>query len=264
MLPRPCPLLSICHVKQFRFQHFWCRIDRRRWFQVVSLKVASSRLWNESVDKTKAALLPQLNWATNVLVTGNFLSCSTRNTAMAAHVRIADNLLIFSDGSVLLVSEREAEHVLRVLRDVPPSGVSACLVNLAMCRWTAASPSRAWAHVPLAVGPLPAPDSALPQLARAVVAAQVFSGETEYVCDVTAEGADGNAQRRAAAVAVVFGEAVLERQVKEEQAADAAEVLVALRGRRPCWPGSDLEGLCSDEVTRATFACTTRALSAAS
>ena len=154
-------------------------------------------------------------------------------------------MLLFRDETVLLISEREAEQVLRALRDVCEGDAAVCLVNMAMCRWTAASPSR-WHRVALAAGTCPT--SAQSALARAVTSAQVFSGETDYICEAAADGAEGNDARSEAVVSCVFG-----GELSNEQAADAVEALVELRGRRQCLPGSDLEAICTDEITRAKF-----------
>ena len=222
--------------------------------QVVDLKTASTHLSSQTVDPDKVDLLPQLHWAENVLATGNFLSCALSANVMAIHVRVANNMLLFNDHTVLLVSERETEHLLRAIRGLHESEMSACLVNLAACRWTAASVHEAWQDVPLALGALPDPDEGHPEYMHAIAAAQLFSGETEFVCEATAEGADGNAARREAVVESVFGSVEEGGAATAAQAADAVEALVELRGRRQCWPGSDLEAICTDEVTRAKFA----------
>eukprot|EP00892_Ulva_mutabilis_P000026 jgi/Ulvmu1/10023/UM059_0072.1 len=207
-------------------------------------------------------MLPELPWAANVRVTDNFLSCAADpNASMAIHVRVADNMLIFKDHTVLLISEREAEHVIKAVRDMHESEVSACLVNMAACRWTAASPTTAWQSVPLALGPLPEAADELPDdLACAVVSAQVFSGETEFACEAAAAGADGNELRRQAVVASVFHEEQQASEVGVGKAADAIKKLVEQRGRQLCWPGSDLETICDDEVTRAKYACASHPL----
>lgn len=159
-------------------------------------------------------------------------------------------MLLFQDGSLLLISEREAEIVLRAVCETPTSELSACLVNLAMCRWTAASPSQAWAHVPLAVGPLPSASRVPPSFTCAIICAQLFSGETEYLCDTTAAEADGNGARRRTLIDVVIGQGSFIFGTCSRERVDAVEELVAVRGRGHCWPGSDLETICSEEITR--------------
>eukprot|EP00892_Ulva_mutabilis_P000035 jgi/Ulvmu1/10031/UM059_0080.1 len=229
---------------------------------VSNLKEATSPLDNNTTDDRRCTMLPELPWAANVRVTDNFLSCAADpNASMAIHVRVADNMLIFKDHTVLLISEREAEHVIKAVRDMHESEVSACLVNMAACRWTAASPTTAWQSVPLALGPLPEAADELPDdLACAVVSAQVFSGETEFACEAAAAGADGNELRRQAVVASVFHEEQQASEVGVGKAADAIKKLVEQRGRQLCWPGSDLETICDDEVTRAKYACASHPL----
>lgn len=213
--------------------------------QVFELSSATSRLWSDDVDRDITGQLQRLNWPKNVLVTQNFMSCAERSDMnMSVHIRRANNLVIFVDQTVLLISEREAEHILRVLRQ-EEQFVSACLVNLAMCRWTSACARQAWAQVPLAVGPPAGPPSKFKRdLHHAIVSAQLFSGETEFECQ--AETSAGNIDRRAAVVDIVFGGRTthLSRLV----AAAVAQALVQLRGRQQCWHGSDLQGICIDET----------------
>eukprot|EP00892_Ulva_mutabilis_P000057 jgi/Ulvmu1/10051/UM059_0101.1 len=219
--------------------------------QVVELRNAASHLLSGEADQSKAALLPKLNWATNVIVTVNFLSCTDSGTAMAAHVRSADNLLLYPDETILLISEREAEQVLCFMRANPGCHIRARLVNLAMCRWTAASPSHPWHLVPLTIGPKSGQQEVQSPLTYAVASTQMFNGETEYICESAAEGADGNTSRRATVATTVFGQ--VRGQAHLGECADAAEALVELRGKRRRWADSDLEDICVEEVTRSKF-----------
>lgn len=208
------------------------------------------------MDTDLSGLLPHLHWPSNAWVTQNFLSCAQGDEIdginMSAHIRRANNLVIFENETVLLISEREAEHILHALRVVPYGRISAGLVNLAMCRWTAASPACPWTRVSLAVGHLPQPPGMTCSLNLAIVGAQLFSGEIEYErqsesCSLNdSDTAAGNSRRRAAVVDVLFGRQ--NRQLSRQQAAAAAHALVQLRGRQQCWHGSDLQGICMDET----------------
>ena len=228
---------------------------------------ASKCLWRTGIDHARVSQIQSLNWAKHVVATPNFLSCArSAGQTLAFHVRKANNMLLFEDSSVLLISEREAEHLLRAARVVPPDRVTVCLVNLAMCRWIAdrvsnTNGSNVWcpSHSPLAVGrralprtpPSYSPQSLTTTLVPAVVSAQMFNGETEYFCDAATVGKDGNRVWREAVSNFVFGDQMVRHRARER--AGAAETLVEVRGRRACWPGSDLESLCIDKVTVAKF-----------
>jgi len=219
-------------------------------------------LWSERFPAHRSKLIHKLHWAGNVYITLNFLSSTSGAGAEAAHVRMADNILLFKDGTILLISERETEYILRALPEVPAANVKVCLVNLAMHRWAAASSIQTWSDVPLAVGPLSGLFHHQMSIATGLVCVQLFNGETEFLHGSTAQGTTqaephasckegGDAIRRSVLLATIFG------KHGERSGAglgrNAAEALVQLRGRHKCWPDSQLELICTRQVTQAQF-----------
>lgn len=91
--------------------------------------------------------------------------------------------LLYPNGSVLLLSERESEHVFEQLSK--PASTSAtgrghwpCLVHLAFVRDAVPGDARDL-RIPLLAG-APPPPRAWREAVRNVVALQLFAGETEY------------------------------------------------------------------------------------
>ena len=120
--------------------------------------------------------------------TPNFLFATAQDAALSGCMRLPTHFLLFRDGSALLLSERESEHVFEALsaaeassarhassgtRSAPP-----CLANLAFARDVLPGVETEL-HVPLLLG-APPPDVVWRKAAQSVVALQVFAGETGY------------------------------------------------------------------------------------
>lgn len=214
------------------------------WVQVMDIKTACAYLRSE--QGLAGSELP-IRWSDSIYATQNFVSIAAGQGARAMHVRMADNMLLFMDGSVLLLSEREAEHILLAVRAMHVDSLAACLVNLAMCRWSTPTQGHGWGPVPLSVGRLPSSATESPSLLRSIVCVQLFNGETKMESGRTTDAATDD--HRAAVMDTVFG--VDGQQVSAEQGRDAAKQLVELRSRGRCWQDSDLELLCTREVNKA-------------
>lgn len=215
-------------------ESYHCGLRNGVHVQVFEIVTAASKLANDQVSIEVSRWIAQLNWPGYDFATDIFLSCSQssqKNTS--AHIRKANNLVIFQDDTVLLISEREAERILRALRGVPARDFSACLVNLAMCRWTATRPRQS---ISLAVGQLPKSldgDS----MHMAIVAVQLFNGETKFEyapnsgsTELDSDTSIETSQKRDAVVGILFG-----RTNGQISASQASRALVQLRGRGHDW-----------------------------
>lgn len=202
--------------------------------QVTDFARACTCLQAESVDAAAVTVLQRLNWPTQVQLTSNFLLCAEVSTLTAAHLRKVNNLLVFPDHSVLVISEREAERVLREMRTSLPSAVSVCLVNLAMTRWLYPGGRLVSGGFALAVGATSCVQEIEgSRLTSAVVAARLFNGESEYLKSEAGE-AEADRMRRQVVQAVLVGKrrGAARAKVSATECLNGVKSLVEMRGRR--------------------------------
>lgn len=87
------------------------------------------------VDPKLHPAVSKIRWPDSVRATVNF----SRYAAASVHgrLRLGDHLMMLPDGSILLISQREAEYLLRTERLLRKQGtaVSAEFSNLALVRW---------------------------------------------------------------------------------------------------------------------------------
>lgn len=138
----------------------------------------------DAADKTGARDLSFANfrWPRNVFATSNFLFCTAQQFCLAGCMRTPSFLLAFHDGSLLAVSEREAEYLTRVLRSSLLSSLSAppALLHFEIARSSLpVEEDQPKPTCPLILGGT-LPREAWPEVARGVVALQLFAGDTFY------------------------------------------------------------------------------------
>lgn len=165
--------------------------DAARQIRSYPLKDAAALLDTSGSSRAVAHSFGVFSWPSTVWATRNFLFVTAQRSTLAGCMRLPTNFALFQDGSALLLSERESEHVLEALgsaqadtRAISASGAThparPCVVNLAFAREVFPNKSREL-RVPLLVGALPplGPD-VWDKVAQAVAALQVFAGETGY------------------------------------------------------------------------------------
>lgn len=222
----------------------------RRCLQVMDLPRACACMRAEDASAAATALLPRLAWSKHVKMTSNFLLCAEVEALTSAHLRKVNNLLVFPDQSVLIISEREAECVLRALRGALPSTISVCLVSLGTLQWLYPANVLPAALLASSVGErscLQHADGT--RLAAAVAASRLFNGESEYL--KTEEETDVEDDlRRKVVRSVISGRRVKPgaRELCASERREGVKALVEMRGRRRCWQGSSLELICNELV----------------
>jgi hypothetical protein len=199
-------------------------------------------------------------WPSELGVTANFWQATTSPEADAQHWRNANNTLCFSDGSALLISEREAEHLLATMRAASQqqcTSMTAVLANLAFLKQADLTRSQMTISesVPLAIG------GTLPLISQhkvPVAAMLAFGGATQFWDGATdgplAPEADA---RRDALTSLLQSEEsthhdadqhravnARERQQSAAAVAQAAQDLIAWRCRKTHWAGSQLQAVC--------------------
>jgi hypothetical protein len=156
-----------------------------------------------------------LSWPANVQVTENFLFATAQRLCLASIMRMPSMMLAFQDGSVLLVSEREAEYVTRALSSSIPMDSDIhmpALIHFEFAR--SALPKKDAALQPMCPvlhgGPLP--PQAWAEVARGVVSLQLFAGDTSYSWRISRvyrfSSKDEDATRQELVKNVVFGAAM--------------------------------------------------------
>jgi hypothetical protein len=156
-----------------------------------------------------------LSWPANVQVTENFLFATAQRLCLASIMRMPSMMLAFQDGSVLLVSEREAEYVTRALSSNTPVDSDyhmPALIHFEFAR--SALPKNDAALQPMCPvlhgGPLP--PQAWADVARGVVSLQLFAGDTLYRRRISRvyrfSSNEQDATRRELVIDVVFGAAM--------------------------------------------------------
>lgn len=206
--------------------------------------------------------MSSMNWPSKVLMTRNFLQPSSQRAVVASHVRKADALLLFPDGSALLLSERECELVVKALRQQPAAADTqvllvhlACACDMGMDTHSAATGDACGRLGLLSAGNrgIVADPFVAQRVQQALVAAQLFNGETDFG-EVHPEVASVSQGSGAALRWLVFG--VGDRQchcvLSGREGRDAAHQLVRAREQAMCWPGSTLEAVCQHEMSAET------------
>ena len=168
--------------------------------------------------------LQRIQWGTNVFVTNNFIATvvNDQNRVVAEldeYLRLPDALLVYPSGDVLLVSEREAEHIIELYQNWSSSGPPQFRNRALVARAV-----RKAQHVRLQL-PLTSLSSPCTAESRAVIG--LFSGDTMF--DV------------AAATAL---QAIL---LPNNGAKKAAKELPVIRGRKHFIPRSTLELVCDED-----------------
>ena len=220
-----------------------------------------------------------LRWPTQLFATGNFWHsvqgtlCSTHDSVAAHFMRRSAFLLMCIDGSALMLSEREAHFIAQAFHDakrasdlhagstalVHTSFASVALPHVATsdqkprrCACIAGA-AQCLHHIccaPVPVASSMPPAAQLGTAASCAAAARLFNGACSFMqlpgCEVVV--ADDSAveaqdtQRRTLITAVVLGGAADVHAVSKRTG--AACELLAMRGRRAHYHGSDLASVC--------------------
>ena len=161
-------------------------------FQVFELQVHRLNVALEALldPKKHPEALTTLGWPDSVQATVNF---SQHATGPRGRLRLADHVALLPDCSLLLISPREFEYLLRAARRLRQQALSmsASVTNLTYLRWQhpvrrimrAQQPACSSAAVPAhAIGKFIQVESEGNREKHSgnVVAAQLFNGETDY------------------------------------------------------------------------------------
>lgn len=191
--------------------------------------VPTSLSLQKAVEETMQSMFRYIGWGEKAFCTRNYLNtvCSAQGGVVKLkedYLRLVHFILIFSvDGSMLLVSEREADCILRRMQQVRGARhLPFEMVDLAYCRLAVTDPG---AYRSLG----PSMPSSLPTLLqrtsmKELVSVQLFSGETVF---------STIAQEDALKEMLSTGNRTWARQ--------AALLLPEIRGLQFCIPRSDLE-----------------------
>jgi hypothetical protein len=240
------------------------------------------------LDQRQHTAVSKIPWPTSITATINFSCCaaSDSGTASPGRLRRANNVAVLPDGSILAISDREAEYLLRADRSLRHNGdqnsMRVAITNLAFIEWlhpaavsnapktsqpTSTSKSKCKKTLSRALLPRYAfggsLDSITPRqvdtLGRNVLAAQLFNGETdlEEVVSHCSSHNDAEAQvkrnqRRIRLLgSLLFDETSSPEQVSE--VSTGAEQLVQARQRGVYWEGSSLQTVCRQEAEKLRF-----------
>lgn len=213
----------------------------------------------------------KIRWPTSLSATTNFSRYSSSNTASQRRLRRIDDLMILPDCSVMGVSKREAEYLLRADRSMRQQGhlksMTVAVTHLAFLRWM--HPATV-VNVPGRINPatfsavlpwhafgaklsFPAPPQH-EQVARNVLATQLFNGETDYEqqgsqCGATPAGQNRERKR-------LLGVLLFEPRKGAKQARDVisgVKQVVEARQRKVYWEGSSLASVCNQEADKLQF-----------
>lgn len=207
----------------------------------------------------EADVMSNMNWPPSLLATSNFLRPSSQRAVVASHVRKADALLLFQDGSALLLSERECEQVTKALRRAAAADVRVLLAHLSYAR-DMCMPGLDDSNACSGIGPLSIGNHGLVEdpvarqrLLHALAAAQLFNGETGFggVHACEEDVLSWHKGRVAAVQRLVFGtgDRGCGGELSGREGRDAAHQVIRAREQAPCWPGSTLEALCYKQMS---------------
>eukprot|EP00892_Ulva_mutabilis_P010228 jgi/Ulvmu1/7578/UM038_0001.1 len=198
-------------------------------------------------------IMSAMNWPAAVLATHNFMHPSSQRAVIASHVRKAAALLLFSDGSALLLSERECEGVVVAMRSMAPTDVRALLVHLAFTDDISMAPASGGGDACLMLGDkaLLEDPFVLCRAEQAFTAARLFNGDTNFAQRSSGMGSARHEGSRAALCRLVFGsgDRQCSRVLSGRAGRDAAHQLVCARDQAVCWPGSTLEAVCQQQIS---------------
>lgn len=260
--PRPCVVARTPRTLCVRARmQLWMRRSHSGWdLQAIPIAEALQQLPSSARALAEEAdIMSTMNWPPAVLTTRNFLNPSSQRAVVASHVRKADALLLFPDGSALLLSERECELVVRALRQQPAAANTqvllvhlACAQEMGMTAHNAGNSDACGRLGLLSAGNrgIVADPFIAQRVQQALVAAQLFNGETEF--GETQPDMRLMSQGSGAALRwLVFG--VGDRQCRcvlsGREGRDAAHQLVRAREQAMCWPGSALEAVCQRQIS---------------
>ena len=178
-----------------------------------------------------------IKWAKNIYATSNFaktIACSA-NASLSRYLRVVNFVLCFPDGSILLLSEFEANNLLRLFWNSSHSGNGKYhLLHASLLRQSADESNNILFHCTLPKPPL---TRSVFNFGKALQASkiikdgsmsslQLFAGETTYATD----------ERRNALKSILR----LENVCPMTQ----AKQFVEIRGKEKLFPYSDLETIC--------------------
>lgn len=210
-------------------------------------------------------IMSSMNWPTTLLATVNFLRPSSQRAVTSSHVRRVDALILFEDGSALMISERECEQIVRALRMAAVNRVNVLLVHLS-CVKDVCFANRAVDKVSGDLGYLTIGNRNLlgdtfvgRRLQHAVVAAQLFNGQSEFGAASTSLMQQGTVD---VLRQIVYG--IGDRQCKSvlsgREGRDAAHQLIRMREQASCWPGSTLEEVCQKQMSAENVGASSKGL----
>lgn len=239
--------------------------------QVLGLDQALEGL----LDRELHPAVSKIRWPCSVLATVNFSRYAAVAASSHGRLRLGDNLVMLQDCSLVLISQREAEYLLRADRLLRQQGKSmiAAVTNLAFVRWrhpaalvwTLGRSARSFSPIlpQHALGASMKFESSAQYdcIARNVVATQLFNGETDFEHQDALAGAAADAghstdqgkERKGAVCSLLFVSTEDGQADTTGAMAGTAKQLVQARQRSVFWEGSCLEALCKEAIDRQLF-----------
>lgn len=217
----------------------------------------------EPMQHRSVAALP---WPRSAKATVNFCQYAAGGVE-ASHDRLhrIDHIAMLPDSSLVAISNREAEYLLRADRQLRQQDMRmhVAVSNLTFV-WPLhpvtpdASGRGCWSTVipwhALGSGLSFEASCTYKLVAANVVAAQLFNGETDFVQQDTeaypATAAEREHRRKNVLRTVLFGSPAGELPVKAANVVSGVKVLTHSRGRGVFWEGSMLEDVCIEEENR--------------
>jgi hypothetical protein len=193
-------------------------------------------------------------------MTHNFWQTTTVAARDAQHWRVANHMLVYADGSMRLVSDRDAEHLLAIIRAATAAqrrSMTAVLVNMAFLdeALEASENSELFAmSIPLAVGgPVAQSGCAVARSVDGVVALRMFGGSAQ-IWDSGPEvvhAASRNARRAALRHLLTDCTGHETQTTSAAPSEQAGKGLLEWRGRTEHWDGSQLQSVCLELAAKA-------------
>jgi hypothetical protein len=244
--------------------------------QVQGLETAMEPL----LEPEQNASVGNIPWPPSVKATVNFsrYAAGDIQTASRGRLRCANYLAMLPDGSIVVISDREAEYLLRADRGLRLKGaqkwMQVAVTNLAFVRWlppatvirlpgtrargafSALLPWHAFGGSLGAISP-----GQVGTLGNNVLAAQLFNGETDFEQQVSKCNIGSDADVEAEA----HRDQVRKRMLRSflfagsKSAMDASDVMagaeqvVKARQRGVYWEGSSLQEICKEKADKLQF-----------